>query len=371
MNQPIRVAQILASMTGYGTESRTMDYYRYLDRSRIQFDFIAHDDSTRIPYEEIEELGGHVFTIPSYQHLGKYLNALTDLLRQNQYQIAHSHISTMSMFPLYAAWKAGVPVRIVHNHSTAAKGEWKKNVIKYALRPFGRAFATDYAAVSYDSAVWLFGRRFVEREEVAIVNPAVRQELYRYDEAVRIQVRRELNIGDKFVVGHVGRFCYQKNHEFLIDVFQAIRKRRTDALLLLVGDGDTKDAVEKKVKKLGLSGSVLMPGNRSDAGRLYQAMDVFVLPSRYEGLPAASVEAQLAGLKVVASARITRDAKIRKDMTFLELSAGAEKWAEEALRVNTGPRACTGDFSAFDVSCQAKRLEQFYLSRFEGGRSVR
>lgn len=371
MSQPIRVAQVLGCMTGYGVERYVMNYYQYIDRNKIQFDIFAHEDSTKIPYEEIEKLGGHVFTVPPYQRLGEYLNELTFFFRKNKYQIVHSQIGTMSVFPLRAAEKAGVPVRIVHNHSAAAKDEWKKSILKYTLRPFAKVYATHYAAVSRSSAAWLFGRRSVEQGEVTIVNIAVRTELYKYNEAVRIQVRQELNIGDKFVVGHAGRFCFQKNHEFLIDIFRAVRERRPDAVLLLAGDGDTRDAIEKKIKKLGMTGSVLMLGSRSDVGRLYQAMDVFVLPSRYEGLPTVAIEAQLAGLKVVTSTRVTEETKVRSDMAFLDLSAGAERWAEEVLKADPDDRSLEGDFSLFDVSVQAERLEEYYCGLLSARKTER
>lgn len=361
MSEPIRIAQILGRMNGYGVERFVMNCYRFIDRDKIQFDFYAHDDSTRIPRREIEALGGRVFTVPPYQHLRKYLNALEGLFRQNAYPIVHAQIGTMSVFPLYAAMRAGVPIRIAHCHSTSGKGEWKRNAMKCALRPFSKVFATHCAAVSTCAGEWLFGKRAVKRGEVTIFNPVIDINAYRYNETIRAQVRREMQLDGRFVVGHVGRFCYQKNHEFLLDIFQAIRIRRPDALLMLVGDGDMMGSIVKKSEALGLRDDILMLGNRDDVNRLYQAMDVFVLPSRYEGFPAVAIEAQIAGLKVITSTQVTTEAKLRGDMSYLDLSAGADCWAREALLAETEERSCVGDFMSYDITVQAGRMEQFYM----------
>ena len=358
--RPIRVAQIMGKMSGYGVEKYVMKYYRCMDRNKIQFDFIADEDSTVIPYEEIERLGGRVFLVPRCEQLGKCMTALERLFRENQYPIVHAQTGPLDIFPLCAAKRAGVPIRISHCHTTDPKGEGKKRLIKSALRPFVKAYATHYAACSREAAAWLFGRRTVERGRAMIFDPVSELDEYRYDPAVRAQVRQELGLEGCFVVGHVGRFCDQKNHLFLVDIFRAIHERRPEARLLLVGDGDTRAAVEEKLERLGLRDDALFLGLREDTGRLYQAMDVFLLPSLYEGLPVVAVEAQAAGLKAVVSTGVTEEAKVREDMAFLELSAGAERWAEEALRADPVGRAYEGDYSTFDVTVQAQLLEQFY-----------
>ena len=251
MYSRVRVAQVVGKMNNAGVEAVVMNYYRHIDRSKIQFDFIVDEDSTYIPREEIESLDGRVYTVPPYQKLGKYISALKNLFKENHYKIVHSHINTLSVFPLYAAKKAGVPVRIAHSHSTAAPGEWKKDIVKYMLRPFAKVYATHYAACSKYAGEWLFGQKSMERGEVSIFNNAIDLGKFKYDEKVRNEVRKEIGLEGKFVIGHVGRFCYQKNQEFLIDVFEEIYKRNPDAVLILVGDGPDRKKIEEKVKRLG------------------------------------------------------------------------------------------------------------------------
>ena len=323
--KPIIVAQIMGKWVGGGVESVIMNYYRHLDHSKIQFDFICDEDSTRIPYDEIKKLGGRVFLVPKYQNLPKYLKALEKLFKENQYRIIHSNINTLSVFPLYAAKKAGVPIRISHSHSTSNPKEWKRNLIKNILRPFSKRYATDYFACSELAGRYLFGNKAFDQGEVKIIHNAIDVDKFKFDEVARKKLRKELRIKDSTVViGHVGRFVQQKNHIFLVDVFKEYHKKNPDLKLLLVGSGPLEDEIKKKVERLNLKDSVLFLGQRDDINKLYSVMDVFCLPSLYEGLPVVGVEAQAAGLPCVFSDKITNDTVITKDTTQSKLEL--KKW---------------------------------------------
>lgn len=323
--KPIIVAQIMGKWVGGGVESVIMNYYRHLDRSKVQFDFICDEDSTRIPYDEIKKLGGRVFLVPKYQNLPKYLKALEKLFKENQYRIVHSNINTLSVFPLYAAKKVGVPIRISHSHSTSNPKEWKRNLIKNILRPFSKRYATDYFACSELAGRYLFGNKAFDQGEVKIIHNAIDIEKFKFDEVARKKLRKEFGIKDSTVViGHVGRFVQQKNHTFLVDVFNEYYKKNPDSKLLLVGSGPLEDKIKKKVERLSLDNSVLFLGQRDDINKLYSVMDVFCLPSLYEGLPVVGVEAQAAGLPCVFSDKITNDTVITKDTTLSKLEL--KKW---------------------------------------------
>ena len=250
MSEPVRVAQVMGKMVNGGVDAVIMNYYRHIDRNKIQFDFIIDSDSKYVPKEEIEKLGGRIFVVPPYQKLHKYIPALIKLFKENQYRIVHSNINTLSVFPLFAAWIARVPNRIAHNHATAAKGEFKRNIMKYSLRPFSKVFATHYVACSKYAGEWLFGKKAMRDGKVTIFNNAIDIDKFKFDPVVRKEVRQELGVEGKFVIGHVGRFCYAKNHEFLIDIFEKVLKKRPDAVLMLVGDGPDREKIEEKVKKL-------------------------------------------------------------------------------------------------------------------------
>ena len=358
--EPIRIAQVVGKMMNGGVEAVVMNYYRHIDRSKLQFDFIVDEDSTYIPREEIESLGGRVYIIPPYQKLNKYIPSLIKLFKENQYKIVHSHINTISVFSLYAAKKASVPVRIAHNHSTAAPGEWKKNILKYTLRPFAKVYATHYAACSKYAGEWLFGKKSMARGEVTIFNNAIDLNKFKYDENVRAEVRKELGLEGKFVIGHVGRFCYQKNQEFLIDVIEEVYKKNPNAVLMLVGDGPDREKIEKKVRQQNLEGCVLFLGSRNDTDRLYQAMDVFVFPSRYEGLGMAAVEAQFCGVRTVMSNRVPDDAKVLDNIVSLPLTCSLKDWIYSILKKSNSGEIYDGKYDAYNISKCAVKLKNYY-----------
>lgn len=331
-NEPIRVAQIIGKWLGGGVEAVVMNYYRHIDRSKIQFDFICDEDSTNIPYQEIEELGGKVILIPPYQKIFKYQKELRKVLKNGGYRIIHSHINTLSIFPLYAAKKVGVPVRIAHSHSTTNKKEWKKNLLKQILRPFSKIFATDYMCCSELAGRWLFGDKEYNKGNVYLLNNAIDLDKFKYDEKVRKEKRKDLNISDDtLVIGHVGRFVEQKNHRFLIDIFNEVHKENENSILLLAGQGPLMDEMKNKVIKLGLEDNVKFLGQRNDVNELYQAFDVFCLPSLYEGLPVVGIEAQATGLLCVFSDDMTKETKILDSTIFLSLNQSAKEWAIKIL----------------------------------------
>ena len=331
-NEPIRVAQIMGKWIGGGVESVVMNYYRHIDRTKIQFDFICDEDSTNIPYEEIEKLGGRVILIPPYQKLFKYHNKLKKIIKDGNYKIVHSHINTLSIFSLFAAKCAGVPVRIAHSHSTTNKKEKKKNLLKQALRPFSKEFATDYMCCSELAGRWLFGNKEYDKGNVYLLNNAIDLDKFKYDEKIRSEKRKKLNISDDtLVIGHVGRFVEQKNHRFLIDIFNEIHKQNSNSILLLAGQGPLMEEINSKVESLGLEKFVIFLGQIDDADKLYQAIDIFVLSSLYEGLPVVGVEAQATGLLCELSSNMTKETKILDTTRFISLDKSAKEWASIIL----------------------------------------
>lgn len=369
--EPIRIAQIMGKWIGGGVEAVVMNYYRHIDRNKIQFDFICDEDSTNIPYEEIEQLGGKVILIPPYQKAIKYHKKLKRVLKEENYKIVHSHINTLSVFSLWAAKSAKVPIRIAHSHSTTNKKEKKKNLIKQLLRPFSKVFATDYMCCSELAGRWLFGNKEYDKGNVYLLKNAIDVDKFKYDENVRKETREELNIEDStLVVGHIGRFVTQKNHIFLIDIFNEVHKEKPDSILLLIGQGPLQDMIKEKVKKLGLTDSVKFLGQRKDANRLYQAMDVFVLPSLYEGLPVVGVEAQAAGLFCLFSNDMTKETKILDKTEFVDEKQTTEIWKNEIINIKNSVRYNSIEElseNGFNINLEGKKLEEQYNFKLNKG----
>ncbi len=364
-SSPVRIAHIIGKIRNGGVESVIMNYYRNLDRTKIQYDLIIDNDSSNPHVQaELESLGGRVFTVPPYQEIAAYHKALYQLLRQNKYPLVYSHMNTLSVFPLFAAWRAGVPIRVAHSHSTAGKGETKRNFIKYVLRPFAKVFPTHMCACSEYAGRWLFGNRAFSSGRVKVWNNAVNTEQFAYSESVRQETRTALNLSGKFIVGHSGRFMTQKNHAFLIDIFAEIHKRREDSVLLLAGEGYLINHVKAKVRTLGLDECVIFLGNVNDMEKYYQAMDVFILPSLYEGLPVVGIEAQISGLPILCSDSMTAETKICPNLQFLSLKAPPSYWADEALRISQGhSRKDMSSYArkrGFDIKTEAVKLSEWY-----------
>ena len=365
MNNPERIAQIVGKWLGGGVEAVVMNYYRHIDRTKYQFDFICDEDSKNIPYEEIEKLGGKVIIVPPYQKLFQYIKVLQKVYKDGNYRIVHSNLNTLSVFPLYAAKKAGVPVRMAHSHSSSSKKEFKRHIAKSILKHFSKIYVTHYLCCSEIAGRYQFGNTTFNKGKVKLVKNAIDLERFSYSPETRAKKRAELGISEKtFVVGHVGRFVSVKNHTFLLDVFNEIHKNNPDSLLLLAGTGPLLDETKEKAKSLGLNDCIKFLGQRSDVNELYQAFDTVVLPSLYEGLVVVLVEAQCAGLPCFCSAEVSPETKISDNLTFIPLAEDAKHWAKiiengtkDFVRTNTSESLRN---NGYDICTEAANLEKLY-----------
>lgn len=365
--KPLRVAHIIGKWVGGGVEAVVMNYYRNINKNEIQFDFICDEDSTNIPYEEINSLGGKVILIPPYQKVFKYQKELKRVLEEGNYKIVHSHINALSVFPLKAAKKAGVPIRIAHSHSTTNKKEWKKNFLKSILKPFSKVYATNYFCCTEHAGRWLFGNKEFDKGNVYIINNAIDIEKFKFNENIRIKKRAELGISkDITVYGHIGRFVDQKNHKFLIEVFSEIHKLNKNTKLIMVGKGPLEDDIKKQIKELNIEDDVLMLGQRLDANELYQVFDVFLFPSLYEGLGMVLVEAQASGCYCIASTCVPKVAKMTDLVEFESLDSTYE-WVKLAESINNKKcnRAIFSNIitkKGYNIKNEVKSLEEIYIN---------
>ena len=350
----------MGKMEKGGVEAVVMNYYRHMDRSKFQYDFIVDNDSACPQEKEILSLGGRVIRIAPDQSILANMSDLKKLFKENRYSVVHAHLTTMSVFSLAVAKSCGVPVRICHGHNTACKGEMKKNLLKYMLRPFSRTFATHYFACSRYAGKWLFGKNIETSAHYKVISNAVDADKFRFSEEIRREERKELGVEDKLVIGHIGRFAYQKNHAFLIDILQEVLRKSSNAVLLLVGEGSLVNEVKQKVQRMELDAAVRFLGVREDVDRLYQAFDVFCLPSRYEGLPVVGVEAQISGVPCVFSSAMTEETAFTDSVTFVNLAQSAEQWAQIILECAVKDRNKVQNAGTFEISDQAKELGRFY-----------
>lgn len=358
---PIRVLHVVTYMGRGGLETMIMNYYRHIDRTRIQFDFLVHRDFQADYDNEILELGGRIYHLPPLNPLSpNYFRALNSFFSKHHYDIVHSHLDCLSAYPLKIAKKYGAKTRIAHAHNKNQEHNFKY-LIKICSKSLIPHYATDLFACSVEAGKWMFpGHQF------KVLKNAIDTRQYLYNPQIEKSMREQLGIQNKFVIGHVGRFDPQKNHSFLIELFHCIVKREKDSVLLLVGNGCGKSEIENKVKKLGMKDKVLFLGCRNDVSKILQAVDVFVFPSFYEGLSVATVEAQAAGIPCILSDQIPQECKFVKNVEFLSLNLSYQEWANHILKYLGSTKK--NEFNAickagYDIKDNARQLEKFYLSR--------
>ena len=329
-----RLLCILSSMDAGGAETFLMKMYRNIDHTKYQFDFCINVKEKCFYEDEINSLGGKIFRIPyKSENLNEFKQQLFDLINNEQYRyVLRITSNCMGFLDLKIAKKAGAKVCCARS-SNSSDGNGLKEKIAHILGRHLYGKYVDIAIAPSDlAAIYTFGKISYKNCQVNILHNAVDLDVFHYNERERYKIRKEFGINDDVkVLGHVGRFVRQKNHMFLADVFKCVKEINNNTMLLLVGDGPLKEQFMKRVDELGMLDSVIFAGIRSDVPNLLSAMDVFVFPSFYEGMPNTVIEAQAIGLPCVIADTITKEAKITDLVEYLPLSASAEHWAETLL----------------------------------------
>lgn len=385
MSETIRVLHVLGGVGLGGAESRIMDLYRQMNREEIQFDFLVHSEAMNISIseamnyvhsrdkarkpefydEEITRLGGHIYVLPKFKvyNYPAYRKAVWNFFRKHhEFQVVQGHMTSTAGIYLPIAKKCGVPITVAHSRNAGVVKGAKGIATKFFRRNL--ADKADYCfACSELAGEDVFGSEAMRQGRVKIIHNAIDAGRFIYHADKRAKVRECLGLTGQFVLGHVGRFNYQKNHPYLIDVFEAVCKKRKDAVLLLLGEGPDMEAVRAKCRQLGIEEQVRFMGNQKQAEDYYQAMDIFLLPSFFEGLPGVLVEAQASGLKCFVSDTITREAKATDLVTYLSIDLPAAEWAQKICEAADYERRDTYQVvraAGFDVETQAEGYRLFY-----------
>lgn len=366
--KPIRVLHVVTKMDRAGLETMLMNYYRIIDRSKIQFDFLVHRDEKGDYDDEILKLGGKIyhFSPIGIKSMFFYASRMKNFLVNNpEYKIVHSHLDALSALPLSGAKRAGVPVRIAHSHNNGFSRD-SKYFLRKMLKPLIVKYATDLFACSKSAGDFMFGKK----NKHIVMKNAIDTKKYSFNEGIRSKTRESLGLKDSFVIGHVGRLTHQKNHDFLLDVFNEVLREKPNSVLLIVGVGELEDQIKEKVEKLDLSSKVIFLGVRSDIPELMQAMDVFALPSHYEGLGIVAIEAQATGLPCVLSSEVSSEAGVAEELFEYVSLISTSGWVGSVLEKSgySGRKSFSNSISdaGYDIKVEAVRyanLCQEQLSR--------
>lgn len=371
IGKPIRVLQVVPSMGHGGIEHFLMNLYRAIDREEIQFDFMYRVAYDCVFDEEIRSLGGRIFRcVDPDRHPVRSQGFYRRFFAEHpEVRAVHEHRSGCDGFlgVMHEACRAEVPVRAFHSHSSQ-KG-WTRNPVKDVTDAFNAPrldrIANAFIACSDVAADYLYGRCPAARNACVVVPNAIDLCSFAYDERVGARVREAWGIPvGSLVIGHVGRFVPEKNQAFLVEVLASLHGRGVDAELVLLGDGPTRQGIAAKAEGLSVADHVYFAGLQADTAPFYSAMDVFCMPSLFEGLPVACVEAQAAGLPMVLSTDVTRQADICGRTFFLGLDQGVDPWVS-AIEAAVGDRCgASGALRAagYDIADVARRFERLYTT---------
>lgn len=347
-----------------GIESYLINYSKHFKTEKIMFDYVT--EASEIAYErEIKELEGHIYYIPRkkkkpLQHLLQFKKILKN---HNEYKIVYFNILSASyvytMFSLLGNKNIKI---VVHSHNNNAQKLW----LHLLCRPILNLFPMKRLACSKEAGEFMFGKRYVREDKVKIINNAIEIKKNIYSPLRRENIRNSLNISSKFVVGSVGRLSYQKNSLFIIDIFSEIYKKDKSAVLIIAGEGDYRKKCEEYIKQKDIKDVVYLLGMRNDIPELLQGMDVFLLPSKFEGLGMVLIEAQAAGLRCFTSrGTVPKEVKVTPEVEFISLKDSAKEWANIILQNRNYSRqnyTLSIKEHGFDIDTEAKKLETLFLT---------
>lgn len=368
--EPIRILYVNGGpMNRGGIESYMMNYYRNFDKSKVQVDFVAIGHERAAYDDEIESLGGRMHYLPkkSKNYLG-YQKGLRDILKTGKYKIVHTHMDAMGMTVLKQAKKCNIPIRIAHSHNTQ---HLTNNFIKFKINEYARKninkYATHMFACSELAGRWLFGDKEFEDGKVRIVKNAIDIEKFKFNLEKRKIIRERYGIlNSETLIGHIGRFDYQKNHSFIIDLFKKINEKDERMKLMLIGDGDLRGEIEKIIEKFNIKDKVILTGIVNNPQDYYNAFDVFILPSLFEGLPVVGIEAQASGIPCIFSDTISNEIMINQNAYCISIK-DIDSWISKVFDITIKERIYTNDYiteKGYNIKKEAIILQQKYMSLF-------
>lgn len=372
MKEPIRILHVVTRMDAAGLETLIMNFYRNIDRNKVQFDFLTHRSDKGFYDDEILSLGGKIYNVPSINpfHHHTYIKALDNFFdNHNEYRIIHSHINTFSMYPLRSAMKHKIPVRISHSHIANAKKSLFKIPFVLYTKSHLKEYATNFFACSDMAGKWMFGDSITTNSKYVVLKNAIDTKKYLPQSEIRVKLRKALQCDDKFVLLHVGRFTEQKNQQFIVKIAKRLSNSYKNILFLLVGEGPLKIKIEQSVKKEGLDNYIKFLGVRKDINQLMMAADCFLFPSKYEGLGIVAIESQTANLPTLVSNALPEEANISP--LYYALPLELDIWCDMILQSINGfsnkirERRNYGLQGGYDIGTVAGWLQNFYLENWK------
>ena len=349
-----------------GIESVIMNYYREIDRTLLQFDFLCNTEEVAYE-EEIKKMGGTIYKITSRsKNATQYYKELNQFFKENsnKYNTIWVNVCSLANIDyLKYAKKYGIKYRIIHCHNSQNMDSKARKILHILNRNRLEKYATDYWTCSNNASKWFYNKKILKKHSVVYIKNAIDFQKFKFDDNIRNKYRKDFNVEGKLVLGNIGRFHFQKNQLFVLDVFKIIHEKEKNSVLLLIGDGEDRNKIEEKINQLELNESVKLLGVRDDVEKIMQAMDILLFPSLFEGLPLVLIEAQANGLKIFASDSISKEVQIGKNIVFMSLNDKPEKWADSIL-VSDVKRIDNYDLiklKGYDIKTEKEKVQKLLM----------
>lgn len=367
MQEPIRVLMLFTIMDKGGAETMIMNYYRNIDRTKVQFDFAVHRSKIGAYDDEIRQLGGNIYVFPAVRplHFEEYKKKISNFLYLHpEYRIIHSHCQELSYYFYKIAYKKGIPYIISHSHNASMLLDFKA-----PLRILWRKMMFKYINVYFTCGIEA-GKHYYGEErakEAILMHNAIDVEKFHFHKEWRVEKRKELEItNDTFIIGHIGRFTAQKNHSFILDIFKNYTEKYPQSVLILVGEEDREKSIRAKAEKIGIIDKIKFLGSREDIPQLLSSFDCILMPSLFEGVSVAMIEEQASGIPLITSTNVPTEVGLLDSTEFHSLKADKSEWVEAIAKYRNIPRNKNATEivtkAGYDIKTNAKWLQEYYLS---------
>ncbi len=367
-NEKIKILHVLGGLNLGGAETFVMNFYKNIDKSKFQFDFVVHGNDKGIYEEEIEKNGGTIYHIPKYKVYNHfvYKKSWNELLKKySDYKIIHGHVRSTASIYLKIAKKYGLKT-ICHSHSIS-NGTSVVAIFKNILQFRIRYIADYFMGCSYEANRWLFGKKIANSNRCFIVNNAINYDKFKFNNKYRNLIRDYYNIKEnEIILGHIGRFTKAKNHKYLLDIFSNLVEKNDIFKLMLCGSGELEENIKLYARKKYIENKIIFISSTTEVYKYYSTFDIFLFPSKYEGLGIAAIEAQVSGLPVILSSNIPKNVDITNKTIFLDIDySNISDWIENIIliskKINIDNRENIKVLDNFDIKNEIKKLENLYI----------
>lgn len=363
MTNKIKILQIVPSLSqANGVAAYINNYFVHIDKNDIEMTFLVLNDRDHGRYKEIKDNGGTIIELYREKNIFKYISKVKKFFKYNKFDIVHCHVANIGLIYLYYSKKYGIKKRILHSHATVSSDKFFHKLRNDIVLPVAKSFANVNFACSEAA-----GKAMFKKQKFEVINNAIDTKKFKFSTKYRNELRKELKLNDKLVIGNIGRLCRQKNQTFLLKVIAKLKEKEKNVILLMVGNGELENQLKNEAKILGIEENVLFLGSRNDTYKIYNALDILVLPSLYEGLPVVGIEAQANGLECIFSNNITKEVKISSNVKFLDINIDdIESWVTEIISAKNNKRL-EFQTNEYDIDKCAIKLKEKYIDLVKMG----